>query len=79
MVCKVNSIFDEIFKYIRRFRKSDFADFVKIILNKMSDLNNLRKEGTPLTLRYASDDSNRLLASLNCNNFEMSFSFLHDC
>ena len=45
----------------------------------MSDLNNLRKEGTPLILRYASDDSNRLLATLNCNNFEMSFSFLHDC
>ena len=30
-------------------------------------------------LRYASDDSNCLLATLNCKNFGISFSFLHDC
>ena len=27
-----------------------FPDFVKIMLNKMSALNNLKKKGTPLTL-----------------------------
>ena len=30
-------------------------------------------------LRYASDDSNRLLATWNCKNFGMSYSFSHDC
>ena len=30
-------------------------------------------------LRYASDDSNRLLVTLNCKNFGMSFSFFHNC
>ena len=30
-------------------------------------------------LRYASDDSNHLLDTLNFKNFRMSFSFLHNC
>ena len=30
-------------------------------------------------LRYASDDSKRLLATSNCKDFGISFSFLHDC
>ena len=52
MVCKVNSIFDEIFKmYIHtQIKKSGFTDFVKEILKKMIALYNLRKKRTILTL-----------------------------
>ena len=49
MVCKLNSIFDAIFKTYTLI-KSGFTDVVKETLKKISALNSLRKKGTTLTV-----------------------------
>ena len=44
MVCKVNSIFDEIFKIYMQI-KSGFTDFVKEILKKNERLKQFKEKG----------------------------------
>ena len=44
MMCKVNKIFDEIFKIYTQIKKSGFTELVKEVINKMSALNNFRKK-----------------------------------